>query len=117
MIQDNKSDLGAWVQNLKEDPENALIALGEPVAKKCQLLTPALLFRAYDPDQKTRVTVNGMARELKRAGFRQINENRPVRTVLGLQRLYAIRGVWDGAKPADCAEHFNQFFDGQGGKF
>jgi hypothetical protein len=114
MIVDNKSDLGLWVANLKEDPTAALAAKwGRRVATEAQMLTATQLLQAYDPEGQRGVTVNGLARELKRAGFRQAHYGDGVKThAAGLQRLYAIRHPekWISAAPAKCAAHFDEVF-------
>jgi len=118
MIRDNKSDVGSWVMRLVEDPEFALAFFGDTIKKECDLFTPSMLQQAYDPDRTTKVTVNGLSRELKRAGLRQVNKGGPVRTALGLQRLYAIRNAekWIAAEPSELSAHFNTHW-GNGGKF
>jgi hypothetical protein len=117
MIRDNKSDIGVWVMRLREDPDSALNHFNEKVRRECDLFTPTMLLEAYDSNKDTKVTVNGLSRELKRSSFRQVNDGNPVRTAMGLQRLYAIRNCdkWDRAEPRECAEHFDKFWTG--GKF
>lgn len=118
MIRDSKSDLGNWVMMLKEDPERALAPLGPEVAKECELFTATQLLHCYDPEKRTRVTVGGLGKELKRAGLRQANYASPVHTAMGLQRIWAVRNgkYWaDVAKPKQIIEAFDKFFS-QGGK-
>lgn len=118
MIRDSKSDLGNWVLMLKEDPERALSPLGPEAAKECEVFTATQLLHCYDPEKRTRVTVGGLGKEMKRSGFRQANYASPVHTKMGLQRLWAVRnGVYwaDVAKPKQIAEAFDKFFS-QGGK-
>jgi hypothetical protein len=114
MIVDNKSDLGMWVLRLREDPTTAIRTLGEAVSQKADLLSINQLLKAYDPEGATPVTVNGVARELKRSGFRQANAGLPIKCAepYGVQRLYVVRNTdkWFKAKPADCAKHFNELF-------
>jgi hypothetical protein len=119
MIVDNKSDLGMWVHLLREDPTAALRPLGDAAAVAVEVVTPDLLFRAYDPEKATNVTINGLARELKRAGFRQVNVGVPVKTSAGLKRMYAIRNVdkWENAKPKEISEHYEKFFNPANRKF
>jgi hypothetical protein len=118
MIRDSKSDLGNWVLMLKEDPERALSPLG-PEAAKGELFTATQLLHCYDPEKRTRVTVGGLGKEMKRSGFRQANYASPVYTsTMGLQRIWAIKnGVYwaDVAKPKQITEAFDKVF-GQGGK-
>lgn len=116
MIRDNKSDLGSWVLRLIEDPENALAFFGDAIRRGCDLFTPTMLQQAYDPDKITKVSVNGLSREMKRAGLRQVNGGIPVRTAIGLQRLYCVRNPdkWHQEDPSKCSEHFNQFWSKEG---
>lgn len=112
MLVTGKSDLGAWVLHLREDPTIALRVLGERVAAECDLLSAAQLLRAYDPDDRRRVTAPGMGKELMRSGFRAINPGSSIRTRLGSQRLYAIRNPdkWRDVSPLVAAEHFDKYF-------
>jgi len=118
MIVDNKSDLAMWVHQLKDDPKAALAQLGSGVAvADCDLFSTEQLHHCYDPEGKSSVTVNGLARELKRGGFRQVNEGSPVRTAAKLMRLYAVRNadVWAKAEPHELVAHWNKYF--AGGKY
>jgi hypothetical protein len=117
MILNGKSDLGAWCVMLKEDPYSSLRPLGDKVALECDLYTAAQLLRAYEATagHSGRVTAPGMARELVRSGFRQVNGSQPVWTVHGTQRLYAVRNheKWMGVTdPKECAAHYAAAFLG-----
>lgn len=109
MVLDGKSDLGAWVNKLKTEPDAAL-RLGEAVISG-DLFGAEELVRLYDPENRSRVTANGMGRELKRAGFRLVNDGTTVRTPRGPLRLYAVRNAdkWLKARihlvSAHAAEH------------
>jgi hypothetical protein len=119
MIVDNKSDLGMFCHNLKENPEQVLSGLGSAiVGEECDLFSTEQLHHCYDPDGSTKVTVNGLGRELKRAGFRKVNDDKPVRTNAGLVRLYAVRNAekWLNATTQHIVEHWNKFFT-KGGKY
>lgn len=107
MIRGTKSDAALWAMQLRDDPDAALLHLPETV-RGSALFTCGELLTAYDPTRSGRVTANGLARELKRAGIRQINGGEPVRTLCGLQRLYAVRDPdkWVKAKVAACADQF-----------
>lgn len=94
MIQDTKSDLGSWVSLLKEDPAGVLGKYG----KSAELVTNSQLLTLYDPEKKTKVTANGLGRELKRAGFMMVNEGRQVWTKHGPVRLYALKNYEAWAK-------------------
>ena len=115
MIEDARSDVGTWVHALHEDPEHKLKPLGDKIAQKCELFTASQLHFCYDPEGKSRVSVNGMARELRRQGFRQVNRGIGVRGKTGLNKLYAIRNeeYWlteMELEPRACADHFDSFF-------
>ena len=112
MIEDARSDLGAWVALLKADPKQALRSMPARIRDNCEIFTPGTLLSAYDEGGKTRVTVNGLGKELKRQGIRQLNGEHTVRTALGASRLYAVRNVeyWHEQDLKRIAEHFNQFF-------
>ena len=113
MIDDNKSDMASWVLQLREDPDSALVPLGERVAKAAELLTNTQLLQAYASSIGTavgvmRVTANGLARELKRQSFRKFNGGLPIRANDRLAKLYIIRNPehWQKATIADAAKHY-----------
>lgn len=110
----SKSDLGAWCRDLLEDPTTLMRPLGEAAAQKADLLTASQLLRCFDPEHAGKVTAAGLGRELRRCGVRSLT---PVRTSAGAQRLCIIRNaeVWNKAKPAKVAEHWEQMF-GTGSK-
>ncbi len=118
MISLSKSDRGSWVQGLREDPKSSLRALGEAASTKADLLTSEQIMRCYDPENVGRLTKNGMAKELKRAGFRHANEGEPIRTESGPQRLWIVRNneKWLNAKAIDCGKHWSDIFGKKGKK-
>jgi len=107
-----KSDLGAWVHTLKEDPTTALRALGPAAAQSCDLFTSAQLLRAYDPDGSKRVTAQGVGREMARSGFPLYQEGRSVYTSGGPARLWMVRNqsTWAACAPLKVANHYSKFF-------
>jgi hypothetical protein len=120
MIVDNKSDLGRWVHDLKEDPHRTLMPLGNALAaEKCCLFTTTQLHTLFNPmGDFHRSTINGFARELKSAGFRRAyKDGLPVMTKQGNQKLWIVRNSehWLKQGPKACAEHWDGFF--HGGKF
>lgn len=119
MVYDSKSEVGAFVADLKDDGKRLLRPLGQEAAEGCDLFTPAQLLRCYDPEGNKRVTAVGMGRELKRAGYRQLGGAGTVSTATGSQRLYAIRNMdyWQTVPVLDAAKHFDKFFGLDGGKF
>lgn len=119
MLVHSRSDLDAWVAQLREDPFHALRLLGDSVAQDCELFTPGILLRAYDPNGHRKVTATGMGKALARAGFHSINCGSTIRTKLGSQRLTAVRNVaaWKDSAPKLAAEHFDKHFGPLAGKF
>ena len=112
MTLDAKSDVGAFIAELREAPDNVL-RLGDQ-ALRADLYTSGQLLSLYDATGSKRVTANGITRELKRAGFRLYDGGRVVRTVRGTHRLFVVRNQakWFAAKPHDVAEHWNENFGG-----
>ncbi len=107
---DSKTDLGAWVAELKEHPESVL-RLGE-MDLKADLWTTTQLMGLYDSSGAKRMTPVWMGRELKRAGLSQVNRGAVVMTAKGPQRLYAVRNFtkWSKARPKDIGDHWNRHF-------
>lgn len=106
MIADTQSDLGAWVRQLRGDPDQVL-KFGEVPIRK-DLFTNKELLAFYDPEGRTRVTANGLGRELKRAGIEQVLEGRPIKMPDGpADRLYAVRNSsrWLSATAEDVQAH------------
>jgi hypothetical protein len=105
MIADVKSDLGAWVERLKSDPD-AVLRVGA-VAIGGDLFTNRALLALYDPTGASRTTANGLGREMKRSGFFQVFDGRPVRVRGVLERYYAVRNAdrWRGAPLRAIVRH------------
>ena len=106
MIADGKSDLATWVSELRQFPDSVL-RIGE-VPLTADLFTNRFLLRLYDPDNRTRVTANGLGRELKRAGFKQACHGALLKGPDGhVDRYYATRRVehWVDAAPSEAAAH------------
>jgi hypothetical protein len=91
MLELSKSDLGSWVAKLKSDPD-AVLRMGN-VVSKARLFTSEQLRAFYDPQEKSRVTTNGVARELKRAGVERAFGGRQVPTAQGGIRIWIVRDV------------------------
>jgi hypothetical protein len=92
MINTGRSDLASWVRQLLAVPESVLRVGEVPIEK--DLLTSKELLELYDPLGRTGTTANGLARELSRAGLRQVQEGRPIRLTDGSQaRYYAVRNT------------------------
>lgn len=111
MIEDNKSDLAAWVLRLKREPREVLREAGLP-EEACVLSTSQLL-AAYDPQGTKRVTLNGLGRELKRSLVPR-RETIGVATSRGMTtfRFYVLQDVarLEKAAPRVLAEHWSSLF-------
>lgn len=107
MIDDGLSDLGRWVRRLRDDPVSCL-KLGDAKLNG-DLWSANELIKLYDPDGRSRATAGGIARELKRAGFRQVYGGMQVGTCRGPQRLFAIRNSskWLIAAGPELAVHYD----------
>lgn len=89
MIDDNKSDLSAWVLRLKQDPRAVLDECGIPV--KATVLSPSQLLAMYDPSQMKRITLNALGREMKRAQFKRVPCNVKLKSVWTSINLYVVQ--------------------------
>ena len=93
MIDSGRSDLGTWVAMLRDCPETVL-RLGDKVLEH-KLWTASELLAMYDTRGTGKVTTNGLARELLRAGFEKVYKGMPVPTPMGPQKLWMIRPFKD----------------------
>lgn len=91
MVEAGRSDIGTWVAQLRQMPDSVLRM--DNVALEFDLWRVEDLLALYDPVGKTRVTANGMARELKRAGFERPAGTSGVYTSMGQVRLWAVRNA------------------------
>lgn len=110
MIADSKNEVAAWCAHLAEFPDEVL-KLGKEVIK-ADLFTTTQLMQLFDRDGNKKVSSVWLGKELKKAGFDQVNEGAVVLTDKGPQRLYAVRNKnkWIKAKVKDIAAHWNEFF-------
>lgn len=108
MIADVKSDLGAWVQDLRLHPDESL-RVGE-VPLSGDLWSSRQLLDLYDPEGKTGTTANGLARELRRAGFPVVAKGQPLTGTDGRPgRFFAVRrlDLWRRADAVKAQSHLN----------
>lgn len=90
MMDNGRSDISTWVRQLKDDPDSVLRVDGRIIPFKLMRSEDLLLI--YDSDQRTKVTANGLARELTRQGFRKVYNGQGVPTSAdGQVRLWAVR--------------------------
>lgn len=112
MILLGKNDTALWVQLLHEDPQLALQPFGASVAQNCDLFTPRSLFKAFDPEGKSRSSEAGLGRAMATGGFRVLNHGIGLHTKAGLMRMYAVRNRahWEAASRKELVDHFNRFW-------
>lgn len=89
MIENGKSDLAMWVSTLRDFPDQVTRVGGTLVERS--LWTTSELHALYDPERKSKVTVNGMSRELKRAGMVKAYNGMPLPTSVGPQKVWVVR--------------------------
>lgn len=114
MIEDNKSDLAAWVSRLKREPQAILVESG--LDPQAELLSTTQLLAMYDAGGTKRVTANGLGRELKRSQVPRFSAI-PVTARNGVKTsycLYAIQNAerWRDARVTDLAAAWEQRFGG-----
>lgn len=109
MIMLGKSDLARWVCLVVQNPANVLRAGDKPLGYK--LWSVEDLLKAYDPEDRKRVTANGMARELKKAGAVKAAQDAQCATVTrGSVKLWALVDgpIFAKAKPADVGAWYDK---------
>ena len=89
MIADGRSDVALWVSQLHEARETVL-KQGQVSLADRFLWTTEELFSLYDPERRGKVSINGFNRELRRAGFRRVLDDRLVRMPDGSKKLWVI---------------------------
>lgn len=107
MLELGKSDLGAWVRDLRDNGDVLL----ERAGLKGDLVTAPELHMLYDPTGAKRTTVNALARELKRAGFRPPATGSKLRLADGTMRMaYVVRNwaKWERATWKQACDHYNE---------
>lgn len=109
MIKNAKSDLGAWVSDLRESPESVL-HIGNHVFS-ADLFTSAQLLAIFDPlDSKRMGSAQAMGRELLRSGFIYAADGRALRPGSRQARYYIVRNVekWKNAKLKEITRHLRE---------
>lgn len=84
MVADGRGDLDEWLSRLLDDPEGT-------TKRPWALWTTQELVRLYDPDGRTKVTANGIARALRPTSARQPAGGTAVPTSAGRVRLWALK--------------------------
>jgi Domain of unknown function (DUF3854)/Family of unknown function (DUF5906) len=118
MLELGRSEAGAWVASVREDPARVLrlgrvdgiIAEPSPHVSHT-LMTSEELFAIYTSQNSGgNLTRPGLSRALKYGGFRQVNKGEPVFTARGAVRLWAIQGdrtKLEGMLPKQLTEIYN----------
>lgn len=118
MIALNKTDLAEWVHTLIINPDTVL-RQGEMKITK-DLFTSKELLHMYDPLGRTKVTANGIARELAKSGVRPVYQGRPLRipTTGEQARYYPLRNAdhWTDASSGQLVAHLVEWMERQGEK-
>jgi hypothetical protein len=118
MIALNKTDLAEWVHHVIINPDS-MLRHGEMAITK-DLFTSKELLTIYDPLGRTRVTANGISRELAKCGIRPVYQGRPLRIPsTGEQaRYYALRNTdhWTDATSGQLVAHLVEWMERQGEK-
>lgn len=103
MIDNGRSDIGAWVAMLKNQPE-AILRMGD-VILPYTLVTQQELHDIYDKNNTGKTTQVGMGRELSRQGFKKACQGREIQTDFGRYKLWIVRHIdnWESLTPEECA--------------
>lgn len=103
MTELGRSDVGAWVAALKEDPQQ-ILRLGTAPPLRHRFMTTEELFRIWDPEGRGKLTKPGLSRALRSGGFRPVNRGEPVWTATGAVRLWAVQGDLKAAETMTTKE-------------
>ena len=106
MIADVRSDLASWVRELIATPD--IILKQGNIQLKQDIFTNKELLTLYDPTGETKVTANGIGRELGRAGLHKVRGGAPTLMPDGKQKyFYAIRNpeLWSKATTKEIIKH------------
>lgn len=103
MVADVRTSLGHWVAQLRDAPDS-VTRMGELVVDK-DLFNAKELLSFYDPEEKTKTTFLGLAREMRSMAMPMVLQGTQVRTKDGKQnRYYVIRNHERWAKCASPKE-------------
>jgi hypothetical protein len=121
MIELGKSELGAWVRELRDNADAVL----DKYKLQGDLFSAQELYALYDSAGDKRASVNALARELKRAGLPTAGgpDSKIKRPDGSTLRVYAVRNIdkWLKASWKEACEHYAhthpQLIKRSGGKF
>jgi hypothetical protein len=102
-IEESKSDLGVWVLELKRGGSTLLP----------DLVTARQVLSEYERTtgrSAANVSVNGLARELRKVGVGYFYGGQPIRTEVGQARYYVIRNheAWAKRSPDEARKYLEQ---------
>lgn len=120
MVHAGRNELSLWIEDMKIDPFRVFRAFGDKAAAECEVMTPRMILRAFDPEGKTKHTEISVGRALWAAGVPRLNDGLPVRTKAGILRFYAVRNLeeWKRhAKPDKIRKAFEKFFGPEAGRY
>lgn len=105
MFEDSLGDLAGWVRALLRDPDQRLAMSGKRMTR--DIYSSTELLRLYDPGHMTRVTSNGMTRELRRAGVPLACNGVYIPLNTGRDRMYILRNKqkWLTANLQQVTQH------------
>lgn len=114
MFEYGLGDLATWVRSVLMHPDETLVFQNVPVER--DVFSASELLQMYDPSQRSKVTQNGMARELARVGLRPLLHATTVMTSHGRQKVYAVRrrGEWEAAPYETVKKHCSAAIGGIG---
>lgn len=113
LVDHARSDLSSWVSYFFANMDIELARLAEYLQTKPEKLDLVLnthIKWLYDPQNSSRVTPNGLGRELGRFGLKTIG---PLDSAaFGKRRFYVLRNYakWEKVTPAVITEHLNATF-------
>ena len=107
MIEDGRSDVGVWIENLNENPKATMGAF----YTGREIYTSGELLAVYDPLKTGRVSANGITREMKRQGRRLLYEGRTVNSRLGPGRYFALEReeYWLSVSHGELTKYLDSF--------
>lgn len=114
MFESGLGDLASWLRNVIRDPENRLVWQGTKITK--DIFSASELYQIYDPQGRTRVTVNGVSRELQKANIRPLLGSIAIQTPNGREKVYAMRNrnAWENADGDAVRNHVKAQMLGSG---
>lgn len=113
LVDHGRSDLGSWIAYFMANMDLELARLAEYLSTKPEKLDLVLnthIKWLYDPQNTSRVTPNGLGRELGRFGLKTVG---PLDSIaFGKRRFYVLKNYakWSKIPPNTISEHLNATF-------